>query len=137
MYRLMSGHFSFQVTLSELIYNILPLGYKYRFTHCHFHGEVVKLKYFHKLCCIIKADFKTIPNLAQNYKGSSFICIKTINHQCFKKEWETCFLFLKASFECKFILKLILIYLLTLHKSQFQNHVFILYFNYMSQYGFC
>lgn len=92
----MSGHFSFQVTLSELIYNILPLGYKCRFTHCHFHGEVVKLKYFHKLCSIIKADFKSIPNLVQNYKGFSLMCIKAITHQHFKTERETCFLFLKA-----------------------------------------
>lgn len=64
MYRLMFGHFSFQVTLSELIYSILPLGWKCRFTHCHFHGEVVKLKYFHNLCYIKKLDFKSNPNLA-------------------------------------------------------------------------
>jgi len=66
MSRFTSGHFSFQVTLSELIYNIPLFVYKCIFIHCHFHGEVVKVKYFHKLCCILKADFKSIPNLVQN-----------------------------------------------------------------------
>lgn len=95
MFRLMSGHFSFQVTLSELIYSILLLGYKYRFTHCHFHGKVVRLKYFHKLCCITKTDFKSILNLVQNYKGFSLVYIKAITHQHLYKV-EKMFLFLKG-----------------------------------------
>lgn len=90
VFRLMSGHFNFQVTLSELIYNILPLGYKYRFTHCHFHGKVVKLKYFHKLC-----RFQEYPKLSPKLQGIFLICIKAITHQHLYKV-EKMFLFLKG-----------------------------------------
>lgn len=87
MYRLMSGHFSFKITLSELVYNILSPGYNCRFTHCHFHGEM-QTEIVSQTYCTVDVDFKSIPSLFQNFKGFSLIHIKAITHEHFKTEWE-------------------------------------------------